>query len=228
MIKFLFKLILKILLFIIAVGIIVSIPVVVKGYNMYTDALEQVPLEDKVSEIQSKSDYISLTDLPSEFTYALLESEDSRFYEHSGVDIVSIGRAIWIDIKTMSFAEGGSTITQQLAKNMYFEFDKKLSRKVADALMAREIEKHYDKNEILELYINSIYFGEGCYGISAASRYYYGVAPSDLTQEQQAALIKTIKAPSVYNPAVSIKEMRADDSKASVCISFLTSNTCNQ
>jgi monofunctional glycosyltransferase len=203
MIKFLFKLILKILLFIIAVGIIVSIPVVVKGYNMYTDALEQVPLEDKVSEIQSKSDYISLTDLPSEFTYALLESEDSRFYEHSGVDIVSIGRAIWIDIKTMSFAEGGSTITQQLAKNMYFEFDKKLSRKVADALMAREIEKHYDKNEILELYINSIYFGEGCYGISAASRYYYGVAPSDLTQEQQAALIKTIKAPSVYNPAVS-------------------------
>ena len=203
MIKFLFKLILKILLFIIAVGIIVSIPVVVKGYNMYTDALEQVPLEDKVSEIQSKSDYISLTDLPSEFTYALLEAEDSRFYEHSGVDIVSIGRAIWIDIKTMSFAEGGSTITQQLAKNMYFEFDKKLSRKVADALMAREIEKHYDKNEILELYINSIYFGEGCYGISAASRYYYGVAPSDLTQEQQAALIKTIKAPSVYNPAVS-------------------------
>ncbi len=203
MIKFLFKLILKILLFIIAVGIIVSIPVVVKGYNMYTDALEQVPLEDKVSEIQSKSDYISLTDLPSEFTYALLESEDSRFYEHGGVDIVSIGRAIWTDIKTMSFAEGGSTITQQLAKNMYFEFDKKLSRKVADALMAREIEKHYDKNEILELYINSIYFGEGCYGISAASRYYYGVAPSDLTQEQQAALIKTIKAPSVYNPAVS-------------------------
>ena len=203
MIKFLFKLILKILLFIIAVGIIVSIPVVVKGYNMYTDALEQVPLEDKVSEIQSKSDYISLTDLPSEFTYALLESEDSRFYEHSGVDIVSIGRAIWIDIKTMSFAEGGSTITQQLAKNMYFEFDKKLSRKVADALMAREIEKHYDKNEILELYINSIYFGEGCYGISVASRYYYGVAPSDLTQEQQAALIKTIKAPSVYNPAVN-------------------------
>ena len=203
MIKFIFKFILKILLFIIAVGIIVSIPVVVKGYNMYTDALEQVPLEDKVSEIQSKSDYISLTDLPSEFTYALLESEDSRFYEHSGVDIVSIGRAIWIDIKTMSFAEGGSTITQQLAKNMYFEFDKKLSRKVADALMAREIEKHYDKNEILELYINSIYFGEGCYGISAASRYYYGVAPSDLTQEQQAALIKTIKAPSVYNPAVS-------------------------
>lgn len=203
MIKFIFKFILKILLFIIAVGIIVSIPVVVKGYNMYTDALEQVPLEDKVSEIQSKSDYISLTDLPSEFTYALLESEDSRFYEHSGVDIVSIGRAIWIDIKTMSFAEGGSTITQQLAKNMYFEFDKKLSRKVADALMAREIEKHYDKNEILELYINSIYFGEGCYGISAASRYYYGVAPSDLTQEQQAALIKTIKAPSVYNPAVN-------------------------
>ena len=203
MIKFLFKLILKILLFIIAVGIIVSIPVVVKGYNMYTDALEQVPLEDKVSEICAKSDYVSLTDLPSEFTYALLESEDSRFYEHSGVDIVSIGRAIWIDIKTMSFAEGGSTITQQLAKNMYFEFDKKLSRKVADALMAREIEKHYDKNEILELYINSIYFGEGCYGISAASRYYYGVAPSNLTQEQQAALIKTIKAPSVYNPAVS-------------------------
>lgn len=203
MIKFLFKLILKILLFIITIGIIVSIPVVVKGYNMYTDALEQVPLEDKVSEIQSKSDYISLTDLPSEFIYALLESEDSRFYEHSGVDIVSIGRAIWIDIKTMSFAEGGSTITQQLAKNMYFEFDKKLSRKVADALMAREIEKHYDKNEILELYINSIYFGEGCYGISAASRYYYGVAPSELTQEQQAALIKTIKAPSVYNPAVN-------------------------
>ena len=203
MIKFLFKLILKILLFIIAVGIIVSIPVVVKGYNMYTDALEQVPLEDKVSEIRAKSDYVSLTDLPSEFIYALLESEDSRFYEHGGVDIVSIGRAIWTDIKTMSFAEGGSTITQQLAKNMYFEFDKKLSRKVADALMAREIEKHYDKNEILELYINSIYFGEGCYGISAASRYYYGVAPSDLTQEQQAALIKTIKAPSVYNPAVS-------------------------
>lgn len=203
MIKFLLKLIFKLLLFILIIGIIVSIPVAVKGYNMYKDALEQVPLEDKVSEIQAKPDYISLTDLPSEFTYALLESEDSRFYDHRGVDIVSIGRAIWTDIKTMSFAEGGSTITQQLAKNMYFEFDKKLSRKVADALMALEIEKNYDKDEILELYINSIYFGEGCYGISAASQYYYGVAPSDLTAEQQEALIKTIKAPSVYNPAVS-------------------------
>ena len=80
MIKFLLKLIFKLLLFILIIGIIVSIPVAVKGYNMYKDALEQVPLEDKVSEIQAKPDYISLTDLPSEFTYALLESEDSRFY----------------------------------------------------------------------------------------------------------------------------------------------------
>lgn len=203
MIRFIFRIIFKILLFVLTVGILISIPIGIKGYNMYSDALEQVPLKDKVTEIQSKGDYVSLTDLPSEFIYELLESEDNRFYEHHGVDIISIARAAWTDIKTMSFAEGGSTITQQLAKNMYFEFDKKLSRKVADAFMAREIEKNYDKDTILELYINSIFFGNGCYGINAASQFYYGVAPGDLNAEQQAALIKTIKAPSVYNPLES-------------------------
>ncbi len=201
--KLVFKLIFKVILFLIAVAVIISIPIVIKGYNMYSDALEQVPLEDKVSEITSKADYVTLTQLPSEFIYALLESEDSRFYDHNGIDLLAIARAAIVDIKTMSLAEGGSTITQQLAKNMYFEFDKTLSRKVADALMAREIEKNYEKDQILELYINSIYFGEGCYGISAAAAYYYGVVPKELTAEQQEALIRTIKAPSVYNPLVA-------------------------
>ena len=110
---------------------------------------------------------------------AVISVEDHRFYKHPGIDIISIGRAVINDIKAMSFVEGGSTITQQLAKNIYFTQEKKIERKIAEVFMAFDIEKKYDKNEILELYVNTSYFGDGYYTVKEASRGYFAKEPPD-------------------------------------------------
>ena len=101
----------------------------------------------------------------------------------------------------MSFKEGGSTITQQLAKNLCLTFEKSLDRKVAEVIIAYQLEKNYSKDEILEMYLNITYLGEGNYGIKAASNYYYHIEPSELTKEQAKILVKTLKSPNVYNPS---------------------------
>lgn len=119
---------------------------------------------------------------------------------------------MWIDLCTMSFAEGGSTITQQVAKNLYFTQEKKLTRKIAEVFMAWDLEKLCEKDEILELYVNSIYFGNGCYTVRAASLSYFGKEPADMTDYESTLLAGIPNAPSVYdlteNPDLAAQRQR--------------------
>ncbi len=191
---------LKIALVLVIVGLIFSSPIIYKGYKMYSEASASDGVINTVNKVREKPDYLTYEEIPAEYFSNLIASEDRRFFDHCGIDVKSILRAAYKDIKAMSFVEGGSTITQQLSKNLFFSFDKKLTRKVAECFMALEIEENYSKKEILELYANVCYFGENCYGISDASRHYFGVIPSEMTTDEMNMLIRTIKCPSKCNP----------------------------
>lgn len=175
-------------------------PTVYNGYRLYKDAVQKVPVSEKVFEIRSRADYVPLSKMSDHFVEGIIQSEDKRFRYHFGIDPLAIARAVKNDIKAGSFVEGGSTITQQLAKNMYFDFDKVMVRKAAEVFTAFQLERDYTKDEILELYLNCIYFGENCYGIKEAAAYYYGKTPMTLTASQADSLVYTIKCPNLYNP----------------------------
>jgi membrane peptidoglycan carboxypeptidase len=190
--------------FILAVLIIAGFcayPTLKNGYSMYKEATAKCSVQDKVKEIRSQENYISIDEIPDSFKNSLLQSEDRRFYYHFGVDPVAVIRAAYNDIKAGAFVQGGSTIDQQLAKNMYFDFGKTMDRKAAELFVVHDLEADYSKDEILELYINKAYFGNGCYGLQSASNYYFGVAPSKLNQTQADELVYTLKCPNAYNPA---------------------------
>lgn len=172
------------------------------GWIMYRECVMESPVAQKVQEIKAQEGYVSLDEISKEYIDALLASEDAVFYEHHGFNPMSTFRALLTNIQEGYFAEGGSTITQQLAKNLYFSFDKKIERKVAELFMAWEIEETLEKDEILEVYLNIIYYGENCYGIEQASQHYYEVSAMDLNDEQIEALVITIKSPNNYNPNV--------------------------
>ena len=172
-------------------------------WQMYTQALEEMPLDQKVRQVRAQESYTTFEELPDTYVQAVIAAEDHRFYQHSGIDVIAIGRALWNDLKAMSFVEGGSTITQQLAKNLYFTQEKELTRKVAEMFMAFHLEANYTKEEIFELYVNSIYFGSGCYDVASASQTYFGVSPSQMTDDQCTLLAGVPNAPSVYDPTVN-------------------------
>lgn len=195
--KKLFLIILMVLAFI---GISITAPIIEDGYLLYKNAVTSTTIEDKVNEIRNDKNYIHLNEVDKNYLASLIKSEDRRFYYHMGVDPIAITRAIFHNIVEGRYAEGGSTITQQLAKNLYFSFEKEMQRKVAEVFVAGELERVYTKDEILELYINIIYFGENCYGIKDASLHYFNKLPNTLTKEEIDALVITIKAPNYYNP----------------------------
>jgi membrane peptidoglycan carboxypeptidase len=157
-------------------------------------------LEDKVASIQEKENYTKLEELPEVYVNAVLSVEDHRYYSHFGIDPIAIGRAVVNDIKAGSFVEGGSTITQQLAKNLYFSQEKELTRKAAEVFMAFDLERNYTKDEILELYVNSIYFGDGYYTVGEASEGYFDKEPADMTEYESTLLAGIPNAPSKYAP----------------------------
>ena len=156
--------------------------------------------KDKITTIRQKEDYTKIDDMPQIYLKAVVSVEDHRFYKHFGIDVISIGRAFVNDIKKMKFVEGGSTITQQLAKNIYFTQDKKIVRKVAEIFMAFSIESNYNKNEILELYLNTSYFGNGFYSVKSASLGYFNKLPKDMNDSESIMLAGIPNAPSLYNP----------------------------
>ena len=166
---------------------------------MYKDAISKIPLTEKVETIKEKENYTKIEEVPEIYIKAVISVEDHRFYKHNGIDIIAIGRATINDIKAMSFVEGGSTITQQLSKNIYFTQEKKITRKIAEVFMSFEIEKNYNKDEILELYLNTSYFGEGCYTVKEASRKYFGKEPKKMTDYEAIMLAGIPNAPSVYS-----------------------------
>lgn len=171
------------------------------GYQIYQDKIQEQSLSERVNQLKSKEDYVTLDQISPIYKEAVLESEDRRFYQHGPVDYYGLARAMLINLTTFSFKEGGSTITQQLSKNLCLSFEKDLSRKFAEVFIARDLEKMYSKDEILEMYLNITYLGEGNYGIQAASQYYYHVDAIDLNKQQSDILVKTLKRPSVYNPS---------------------------
>lgn len=171
------------------------------GYQIYQDKIQEQSLSERVNQLKSKEDYVTLDQISPIYKEAVLESEDRRFYQHGPVDYYGLARAMLTNLTTFSFKEGGSTITQQLSKNLCLSFEKDLSRKFAEVFIARDLEKMYSKDEILEMYLNITYLGEGNYGIQAASQYYYHIDAIDLNKQQSDILVKTLKRPSVYNPS---------------------------
>jgi penicillin-binding protein 1A len=135
---------------------------------------------------------------------AVVSVEDQRFYEHSGVDAVRVAAAVVRNLQEGRRAEGGSTITQQLARQSFLSRDKTYRRKLKEVILAAYIEKMYGKDEILELYLNKVYFGDGLYGVEAASRGYFGKPASDLSVEEAALLAGLIQSPSSYAPTVNL------------------------
>lgn len=171
------------------------------GYQIYQDKIQEQSLSERVNQLKSKEDYVTLDQISPIYKEAVLESEDRRFYQHGPVDYYGLARAMLTNITTFSFKEGGSTVTQQLSKNLCLSFEKDLSRKFAEVFIARDLEKMYSKDEILEMYLNITYLGEGNYGIQAASQYYYHIDAINLNKQQSDILVKTLKRPSVYNPS---------------------------
>jgi membrane peptidoglycan carboxypeptidase len=147
--------------------------------------------------------YIPYEDISQNVVNAFVALEDKRFFKHNGVDYYRIAGALVNDIKAGSFKEGGSTITQQLAKNTQLGNEKTLKRKIKEMRLATEIEKNYSKEEILEMYLNAIYFGNGIYGIDSACRNYFNKSPSELSVSESAILAGIVKNPAKYSPTVN-------------------------
>lgn len=196
--RFIRRLVRFTLLFLLLFVLIAGGRLVWQGYGIYRTVTEEMPIEDKVEEIRGKAHFTPLEELPSIYLDAVVAVEDKRFYKHKGISLLSTGRAFLTNLREKELAEGGSSITQQLAKNMYFTQEKKLLRKVAELFVALELERRYTKDEILELYVNAIYFGNGYYCVYDAAWGYYGKEPKDMTDYESTLLAGIPNAPSVY------------------------------
>ena len=202
MIKTLKKIFLWILLSVILLVVVICGFYGAKGYSTYRRALQEAPLAQKVASVQNMASYTALEQMPEIYPKTVIAAEDHRFYSHQGVDYLGLIRAIWNNIRKGELREGGSTITQQLAKNLYFSNTRSAERKIAEAFMARELEKNLDKDEILELYINVIYYGGGQYCLYDAAQFYLDKTPLELTDGECALLAGLPNAPSAYAPHV--------------------------
>ena len=208
------KITLKILLIIFA-----SILIALLGFTIYFNILtKDVYLnDDKLINIDRTVQFIDingevfceesngvsvveLEKIPEYTINAFIAIEDKRFYKHNGVDYKGLMRATINNIKSLSFKEGASTISQQLIKNTHLTSDKTLKRKFSEIKLSTELERKYTKKEILEKYLNTIYFGDNCYGITAASEHYFNKKPYELNINESVTLAAIIKAPSTYSP----------------------------
>lgn len=171
-----------------------------KGFGMYREAITEKPLNERIMEVRAADNFTTFSELPQFYIKATISVEDHRFEKHFGIDPIAIGRAAWSDLKAGAFVEGGSTITQQLAKNLLFTQDKKMERKAAEVFATLKLETEYTKEEIFELYANTAYFGSGYYGIYQASMGYFQKEPFELTDYESAMLAGIPNAPAEYSP----------------------------
>ena len=197
--KFIRKLLFAIILLVI---ILISI-ILLTGRIYYINALKTQPLITRVDAITNKENFVKFEDMSADYRNAVISVEDHRFYDHGPIDFIAIGRAIVTNVKKGELQEGGSTITQQVAKIIVFSQDKSWVRKVGEIFAAYDLEKNYSKKEIFELYVNTAYFGDGYYGIYDASYGYYNKAPKDLNLDESSMLAGVPNAPSVYAPTVN-------------------------
>lgn len=197
------KVILKILAVILILAIGFFAYYIKIGYMMYNNAINTISIEEKVKEIESMNNYVRYEELPDDYINAVVAVEDHRFFEHGAIDIFSIFRAIVNNFKAQKLVEGGSSITQQLAKNIYFTQERKFERKIAEVFMAYGLEKELSKEKIFELYVNTSYFGNGYYGVGNAAKGYYDKVVGELDFYECTMLAGIPNAPSVYAPTVN-------------------------
>ncbi len=189
----------KLIIFLFSIILIIGAFFSVKGYKLYEEAIDEKPISKTVEEIRNMDNFVCYSDLPQFYIDATISIEDHRFEDHCGIDLIAIGRATIADIRALSFVQGGSTITQQLAKNVFFTQEKRIERKVAEALLALKLELKYTKEEIFELYANTAYFGNGYYGVKNAAMGYFGKEVSKLSEYECAMLAGIPNAPSIYS-----------------------------
>lgn len=157
-------------------------------------------LPDAVNERVPAHHFVPLDRMPPRLLQAIVAVEDARFYSHPGFDLEAIARAALVNLQSGEIEEGGSTITQQLVKNLFLSPEQSLARKIEEVALAIDVECRYSKNEILALYLNTIYFGSGYYGIYDAAHGYFGKEPSLLSLPEAAMLAGLPNAPSLYSP----------------------------
>jgi penicillin-binding protein 1A len=163
-----------------------------KVYDDNDELLTELHVERRI--------FVPLAHIPQTLRDAVIATEDRRFYSHFGVDPIGIARAVYQNYRRGRIVEGGSTITQQLTKVLFLTPDKSLERKIKEAVLALELERRYSKDRILEMYLNQVYFGNGAYGVEAASRTYFGKSVGELTLKEAALLAGLPRAPANYSP----------------------------
>jgi penicillin-binding protein 1A len=163
-----------------------------KVYDDNDELLTELHVERRI--------FVPLAHIPQTLRDAIIATEDRRFYSHFGVDPIGVARAIYQNYRRGRIVEGGSTITQQLTKVLFLTPDKSLERKMKEAALALELERRYPKDRILEMYLNQVYFGNGAYGVEAASRTYFGKSVTELSVKEAALLAGLPRAPSTYSP----------------------------
>lgn len=184
--------------------VVLSLLVIFLGFNSY--AIYKTGDEYNIDETVKTSikdnidNYVTIDKIPENLKDSVLLLEDRRFYSHSGYDIKAIGRALIADIKAGRFVQGGSTITQQLAKNVFLTSEKSIKRKITELYISINLEKVYSKDEILEMYFNVIYYGEGAYGVQAASKKYFSKNVWELNKTECAVMATIPKSPNNNNP----------------------------
>lgn len=173
--------------------------IALNGYSKYIEVTTAISLEEKINEIKSDKDYTKFYDIDKDFLDGIVAVEDHRFYNHHGLDFISITRASINNIANGKIVQGGSTITQQLAKNLYLNGDRKFSRKVSEIFLVKDLERKYSKNEILEMYVNIINYGDGHIGIKEASQGYFGLNPDKIDLNEASLLAGLPQSPNNYD-----------------------------
>lgn len=160
------------------------------------------------SNFQKNSEWISLDEVPQQMIDAVISVEDRRFYSHIGMDPIRIAKAFLVNIQKQDIVEGGSTITQQVARNLFLTLDQTYSRKIQEIVIASKLEMHFSKDQILESYLNTIYYGHGIYGISKAAEFFFGKDLSSCTLAEMAMLAGIPNGPSLFSPFISMDNAR--------------------
>src|SRR5271163_4753424 len=168
------------------------------------------------------NDSVTLDEMPDHLIKAVLATEDRRFYEHFGIDFLGTARALVTNARAGGVVQGGSTITQQLAKNLFLSNERTIERKIKEAFLALWLETHLSKNEILKLYLDRAYLGGGTFGVNGAAQYYFGKSVRDVTLPEAAMLAGMFKAPTKYSPLVNLPAARA---RANVVLDNLVANS---
>jgi membrane carboxypeptidase/penicillin-binding protein len=149
---------------------------------------------------EQKREIVPYGSIPAWLVKAVIASEDRNFYKHRGISLAGIVRAMAVNILHLHVVQGGSTITQQLAKVLFTDMERSIKRKIYEAFCALEIEKHYDKQDILSMYLNLIYFGNGAYGVESTAKMFFGASVKDLNETECAMIVAAISNPLVYSP----------------------------